>query len=882
MPSRTIGAMQPAPPTLSSTPSRYTVTVRSLCEFAAKQGDLDLRFTPSPSARQGIAGHQAVAAQRGLRYQAELPLAGQYQHLQVRGRADGYDPDAQRLDEVKTFRGDLARQPANHRLLHWAQAKVYGHLLCQQLALPAITVALVYFDVGRQQAAAPLTQHCTAADLQAFFESLCQRFLHWADAELLHRARRDRALEGLAFPHAGFRAGQRPLAEAVYRRAKSGGCLLAQAPTGIGKTLGTLFPLLKACPSQGIDKLVFLTAKGSGRGLAMDALDSLRGLSATPPGAHRDVLPGAPVDVPLDTPPGALALRVINLVSRDKACEHPDKLCQGDSCPLARGFYDRLPAARAAAVAQADQQALTQQALRQTALAHQVCPYYLGHELARWCDVLVGDYNHWFDSSALLHGLAQAQGWRVALLIDEAHNLPDRARQMYSAELDSTAWHALRAVAPAVLKKPLARVQRCWARCVQSNALAGAAGVAVGPTGPAGPAGQPGMADDSYSAHADVPPALARALQEMVAAIGDYLADQPLRPTGEADTAAAGAAESAGAAGAADSANIANIADTAEPTATTPASLARRLMPVYFEALAFCRLLDSFGPHSMFDITRAPAGGQRARKSTLCLRNVLPAPFLAPRFAAAHCNVLFSATLSPQAFYADTLGLPADTGWLDVAAPFHPRQLRVHIVRQVSTRYADRAASLVPIADLVARQYRQQPGHYLAFFSSFDYLQQAAATLALRHPHIPAWQQERQMDEAQRSAFLARFTPGGRGIGFAVLGGVFAEGIDLVGNRLIGAFIATLGLPQINPRNEEMRRRQQAAFGAGYEYTYLVPGLRKVVQAAGRVIRTPTDVGSVHLIDDRFARPEVRRLLPAWWRIEPALPPPDRDPEPPA
>jgi len=229
--------------------------------------------------------------------------------------------------------------------------------------------------------------------------------------------------------------------------------------------------------------------------------------------------------------------------------------------------------------------------------------------------------------------------------------------------------------------------------------------------------------------------------------------------------------------------------------------------------------------------------------------------------------VLFSATLAPAQFYADTLGLPGDAAWVDIDAPFEREQLAVRIVRNVSTRWKDRGDSLVPIADLIAAQFTAQPGNYLAFFSSFDYLEQAAAELASRHPDIPRRAQTPRMDEASRDAFLARFVPDGAGIGFAVLGGSFAEGVDLPGRRLIGAFIATLGLPQVNAVNEEMRERMEAAFGAGYDYTYLFPGLRKVVQAAGRVIRTPSDRGSVHLIDDRYARAQVRALLPRWWDV---------------
>jgi len=169
----------------------------------------------------------------------------------------------------------------------------------------------------------------------------------------------------------------------------------------------------------------------------------------------------------------------------------------------------------------------------------------------------------------------------------------------------------------------------------------------------------------------------------------------------------------------------------------------------------------------------------------------------------------------------------------------------------------------------MARQFDERPGNYLAFFSSYDYLQQVAERFVLRHPGLPSWRQSRRMREAEQRQFLERFTETGQGIGFAVLGGAFAEGIDLPGRRLVGAFLSTLGLPQVNPVNEQIRQRMEALFGAGHDYTYLYPGLQKVVQAAGRVIRTPSDRGVVHLIDDRFGSGKVRGLLPAWWMPAP-------------
>jgi DNA excision repair protein ERCC-2 len=756
---------------------QYTVAVRTLCEFTAKAGDLDLRFTPSPTAQEGIAGHAAVTGARGPGYEREVPLQGRFQELLVRGRCDGWDAPRRRVEEIKTFRGDLARQPANHRALHWAQARVYAWLLCEQHGLDEVTVALVYYDVGRQKETVVEASH-SREELRAFFEDQCTRFLAWARQELAHRQARDASLSALAFPHEQFRPGQRELAEAAWRAATQNRCLLAQAPTGIGKTVGTLFPVLKAAPRESIDKLVFLAAKTPGRQLALDALERLGAAG-----------------------PAGLPLRVLELTARDKACEHPDKACHGDSCPLARGFYDRLPAARREAL---DSRTMSMAQLRDTAARHQVCPYYLSQELARWADVVVGDYHYWLDTSALLHALAQDNGWRVALLVDEAHNLVERGRDMYSAQLEPAALALARKEAPTKVRRALGKLARAWDELAAAQS-------------------------EPYVSYEALPEPWFGALQNAAAAIADHLAEAPAEPL-------------------------------------------PRLQQFWFDALAMLRLADSFSSHSVFDVTLRP--GPRGPQALPCIRNLIPAPFLGPRWRDTRCAVLFSATLNPPAFYRDTLGLPDDCVDIEVASPFTAEQLSVRLVRSISTRWADRARSVEPIARLIAREYARQPGNYLAFFSSFDYLGQVCTRLRELHPELPVFEQSSGMPEAQRREFVERFAPGGRGIGFAVLGGSFGEGIDLPGDRLVGAFIATLGLPQVNPVNEEMRRRLGQAFGAGYDYAYLYPGIRKVVQAAGRVIRTREDRGTVLLIDDRFARPAVRALLPSWWRVqlEPSVP----------
>lgn len=747
----------------------YVLAVRALCDFTAKRGDLDLRFTPSPSALEGMAGHRAVALRRPPHYQTEVGLSGDYRHLRVRGRADGYDAETGQLEEIKTYRGNLEAMRENHRQLHWAQLKVYGHLLCQKESLPHIKLALVYFNVATQDETL-LVESYSAEDLRSYFEAQCESFLGWAKQELAHRAARNEALAVLPFPHAAFRPGQRELAEAVYKSASSGRCLMAQAPTGIGKTVGTLFPLLKACPTQQLDKVFFLAAKTPGRQLALDALALIK--TAAP----------------------ALSLRVLELVAKGKACEHPDKACHGESCPLAQGFYDRLPAARQAAVDAAAHGPLDKNALREVALAHQVCPYFLGQDLLHWSDVVVGDYNYYFDVNAMLHAQTQANQWRVSVLVDEAHNLVERARKMYSAELNPAHLTLARQAAPADIKRVLDRLKRSWYELFKAQ-------------------------QEDYQVYDDVPQDFRGALQQTSSAILDHLAEHP-------------------------------------------SGIAASLQDFFFEVLHFSRMAELLGAHSLFDITRGEGG------ALLCLRNIVPAPFLTPRFAAARSAALFSATLSPADYYSDMLGLPDDTAWIDVASPFKAEQLSVRVVDDVSTRFQHREHSLSPMADLMARQYAQVPGNYLSFVSSFDYLQQLAALFKARYPDIPVWEQSRGMEESAKKGFLERFTPASSGIGFAVLGGAFAEGIDLPGKRLIGAFIATLGLPQVNPVNEQIKARMEASFGQGYDYTYLYPGLQKVVQAAGRVIRAESDRGVVYLIDDRYAGAQVQQLFPGWWKVE--------------
>jgi DNA excision repair protein ERCC-2 len=300
------------------------------------------------------------------------------------------------------------------------------------------------------------------------------------------------------------------------------------------------------------------------------------------------------------------------------------------------------------------------------------------------------------------------------------------------------------------------------------------------------------------------------------------------------------------------------------------------LLTFHFELHRYLKLVEALSDHSLFDVqtflgTRSGIDdaevAQVSSDAALCVRNVAPACFLRQRFKALHSVTLFSATLSPPEYAIRLLGLPENTAWIDVPPAFPAEHLTVRVADGISTRFADRDRSLHRLVAVIARQFDEHPGNYLAFFSSFDYLEKAACLLATLRPDLPQWQQQRRMSAGARANFLGQFKPQGQGVGFAVLGGVFAEGVDLPGRLLIGAFIATLGLPPVSVTQDHIQARLDKLYGAGHGYADLVPALQRVVQAAGRVLRTPQDQGWLWLLDDRYGRAEVIELLPPWWQL---------------
>lgn len=753
---------------------RKVVAVKTLVEFAAKSGSLERKFTPSPTGQEGIEGHKYVTSNRPESYQTEISLSIDYAGITFRGRADGYAPHAHCIEEIKTFYGDINAIPQNHRALHWAQAKCYGWMLCTQTACNEITLALVYFNL-RDKKEFRFEETWQACDLKIFCEQLAEKYCQWHTQINQRLTYLEAWIERLQFPYSSMHNSQRLMAEAVYKAAATGRVILAEAPTGTGKTLAGLFPAIKALTRTGADKIFYLTAKTTGKQLALENIALIATDAASTP------------------------LRTLELTAKEKACLAPDKQCQGSSYRYALDFYTKLEAARQAAY---QYPILDKKTLAQLADEFSICPFYLAVEMSRWVDIVVADVNYYFDGTPLLLGLTAEFNWKPYLLIDESHNLIDRGRQMYSAELNRGHLLAAKKQSPAPIKKALARVNTHWLTLLKN--LPAASG--------------------QLSVLAALPDKFTLALTEFTNTYSEFLQKNPEHPIQHSS-----------------------------------------VHEFFFSALHYQKLIDIIDDDFCIDMQNI-----NSKKEILTLRNLIPARPLARRLEQAYCACYFSATLRPAYYYQALLGLPANTVHIKVPSPFHFQQLKVAIAQDLSTRFKDRAAAIDPICNIIYQQITTEKGNALVFFSSYEFLQQVEERLrkTLLGSDINIIVQSRRMNEEDRQEFIGQFNQSNNLLGLAVLGGVFSEGIDLTGNALKGVFIATLGLPQVNPVNEYLRQIMQAKFQQGQDFTYTYPGIQKVIQAAGRVIRTNTDTGYLWLLDQRFYQPQIRKLLPEWWQID--------------
>lgn len=751
------------------------VAATDLVRFCHRSGDIDHRFTPSPTGAEGIAGHQHLYRQRPDSYRREYAV--EYLHtagslsLQLRGRADGYDPERGLVEEIKTCRTDPGAIPPAVAALHLAQAKLYAAIIAAQEERESLTVQTTWLNIDTQETA-EYSEVCDRSALTAFLDDTLARFSDWLERIAALRAERDNSLASLDFPWGEFRRGQREIAELAYKCIDQGGQLLLEAPTGIGKTAAVMFPALKALATGKHDRVAFITAKTIGRRAAEDALATCRG--------------------------AGFRGSSLSLTAKETICLSPGRACHGDDCPYARGYYDKLPAALHAAVGRGS---LRREDLEALAQEYAVCPYELALDLLPWVDVVIGDLHYAYSLTPMLAHALDSGAERWTLLVDEAHNLPGRARRMYGAGLSKKALMRAKREVPGDLARAL---ERCNRQLLALNKAAW-------------------DAPDFHSSD-KIPAPLLRALEQLVG-------------------------------------------ETSSHTAADPTFLPRHpaFMDFYFEVLQFLRVAEKWGDDYRFERHR----GQSSQSLTLALNCLDPARLLGEAQARAHAVVAFSATLSPMEWSRAAIGLSDGAVCSRSESPFAAGQLGVTLATGLDTRYRRREASLPALAARIDRWLRDTPGNCIVYFPSYRYMNDALALLPDDGNRF-RWQQEPELPEEARAELLAQFEGRDDVAAFCILGGIFGEGIDLPGERLRSVAVVGVGMPQVNRDTRQLQAYFDARAGAGFDYTFLYPGMQKVDQALGRVVRTLTDEGSALLIDTRYAQRRYRDLLPPWWeyRVE--------------
>jgi DNA excision repair protein ERCC-2 len=780
----------------------HTISVRDLVEFVLRQGDLggERGFVGSDRALAGIRGHQKIQRSRPTGYLTELPVEYKVETeeftLQIRGRIDGLLITSGQvlLEEIKTIQGtwDHEADP-----LHWAQAKFYGFIHAQEHTLKEIKIQLVYLEL----AAGKVTEFCQTfsfADLSDFFATTTAMYVDWLRERHHWCLARDASTDALAFPFTNYRPGQRELAVSAYRVLANGGRLFLAAPTGIGKTISVLFPAVKALGEGKLERIFYLTARTVGRAIAEKALVDLRR--------------------------AGLKLRAVTITAKEKICVRDGKPCDLLTCPLALGYYDRVkPAIREAL----EREKITRVVLEEVGQKHQVCPFELSLDVSLWVDAIICDYNYVFDPQVYLRRHFAEDGGAYGFLVDEAHNLVDRAREMFSADLDGReildVKRAVKQASP-----------RCSKALTQLHTAMRKLGNATKPHENSFEASDPSSElnlfpvktapirseENGVSTNPEFPDSLIEPLETALDEVENWLVKNQ------------------------------------------PAEFREALLALYFRLHSFRRTAELYDERFVTIIESGPA----IKVRLFCLD---PSLLLRKALARGKAAIFFSATLTPMDYYRTLLGGAPEDPVLQLSSPFPSQNLAVLIQDRIQTHFKGRADSLGDVVEAIGTLVRGRRGNYLVYFPSYQYLNDTLQEFQIRFPPISVLVQRPGMTEPERDAFLAAFSVeyGETLVGFAVLGGIFGEGIDLVGERLIGAVIVGVGLPQMCVERNLIRDYFQQQNAAGFDYAYTFPGMNRVLQAVGRVIRSETDHGVVLLIDARFDELRYRRLFPAWWKF---------------
>lgn len=759
------------------------VSVRSLVEFIMRGGDIDNRVSGGMEREAMLMGgrlHRKIQRRMGPEYHAEVNLKTQVSCdgfiLQVEGRADGIiirekDGNPQvTVDEIKGVLRDLEhiKEPVG---VHLAQAKCYACIYAEQNGLEQIDVQMTYCNLDTEDMKKFVSSY-TREELAEWFADLIRQYEKWAVFQIRWEKERNVSIKSVEFPFP-YRPGQRDVAAAVYRTILREKKLFVQAPTGVGKTMSAVFPAVKAVGEGLSGKVFYLTAKTITRTVAEQAFSILKDRG--------------------------LRMKVITLTAKEKICFCEETVCNPDACPYAKGHFDRVNDAVYDILTGGEESGqIDQAAIRRQAEKFCVCPFELSLDIAAWVDAVICDYNYAFDPNARLKRFfSESSGGGYIFLIDEAHNLVERGREMYSAVLYKEDFLELkrkvRHTGPK-LTRQLDGVNRLFLElkreCENYQILNSVSHIAL-------------------------------KLMNLLTVMEDFLdapADEKIRES---------------------------------------------VLELYFKVKDFVSIHEILDDNYVIYSELEENG--RFKVKLFCVN---PAENLQDYLSYGRGTVFFSATLLPIHYYKSLLSVEKDDYAIYARSPF-PNENRLLLQgRDVSTRYTMRGPEMYrKFARYIAETVRCRTGNYMAFFPSYSFMEDVYKEFDAAYAGADVICQSQYMGEKEREEFLKEFEKDHDGslIGFCVMGGVFSEGIDLAEDRLIGAVIVGTGLPQVCNDREIIRKYFDEKGMRGFDYAYLYPGMNKVLQSAGRVIRTETDRGVILLLDDRFLQRQYREALPGEW-----------------
>nr|WP_225877830.1 ATP-dependent DNA helicase [Alkalibacter mobilis] len=749
-----------------------------MVERILRSGDIDGGYVSKDRMLEGAIAHRILQKSNMERYpdyQSEVSLSETLDfegvEYKLEGRADGIfkEDGVVTIDEIKTTSISIHLVTEDYEIAHWAQAKCYGYIYAVQNNLSQIAVQLTYYNIESKETKSFLNNY-DLQDLRDYIYGLISKYARWANFSLQWEQRRNKTIKSLEFPFENYRKGQRALAVGAYKAIINGIKLYAQAPTGTGKTMSCLFPAIKAMGEERISKIFYLTAKTITRQVAQEAVEKLK--------------------------PQGLDFKTITLTAKDKICFCEKTICKPDYCSYAKGHYDRVDEAVFDLVNSEDD--FTRQVIEEYAEKHKVCPFEFSLDVSLMADCIICDYNYVFDPRAYLRRFFSTGMDEYVFLIDEAHNLVDRSREMFSSQLLKSDLYNIKKEFKGrnkSLDKVLKEINKYFIDLRKK-------------------------ADkDGYLIFKDRPDDFLKLVDKYISVCEEMLKeDKALGEEGD-------------------------------------------FLQQYFNVLGFAAISELYD--NSF-VTFVESSGNQVCIKLFCLD---PSNLLRESLKRGKSAVLFSATLSPLDYFKNILGGDEEDKTLSLDSPFEQKNFCLLAADRVSTKYHDRQASKTEIVDLINTFVSAEKGNYMVYFPSYKYMNDVYLEFNERFPDINSVEQESNMSEEGREIFLESFkeNPDETHVSFCVLGGIFSEGIDLVGNRLIGTVIVSVGLPQLNVQQNIIKDHFNEKNGKGYEYSYMYPGMNKVLQAAGRVIRSEEDKGAVLLIDERYGHRNYKKLFPKHW-----------------